>query len=210
MKAQALILDLDDTIFQTRSMDPKVFTPFFDHLYLGLSPVFKQETIDQIMDELWQKTWEVVINEYNIPRSIITDAIQVLDQLELDLDISPYPDYSYLQTIQCPKFLVTTSLSSLQNSKIKALNIAHDFTKIIINDTFKEQKTKLDIFRDLMTTFNLVPETTYVIGDNADSEIRAGNALNMVTVQILRDQAVRGDNARYYISSFHELEDILK
>jgi HAD superfamily hydrolase (TIGR01509 family) len=128
----------------------------------------------------------------------------------LDLDISPYPDYQYLQTIQCPKFLVTTSLSSLQNSKIKALNIADDFTKIVINDTFREQRTKLDIFRDLLSTFKLQPETTYVIGDNADSEIKAGNALNMVTVQILRDNVVKGTNAQYYIRTFHELEGILK
>jgi FMN phosphatase YigB (HAD superfamily) len=210
MKAQALILDLDDTIFQTRSMDTAVFTPFFDHLALNLSPIFDQETIDSIMNDLWQKTWEVVIHEYQIPRSVIMDSIQVLDQLQLDLDISPYPDYSYIQTLQCPKFLVTTSLTSLQNSKIKALNIAHDFTKIIINDTFKEQKTKLEIFKDLVSIYNLTPETTYVIGDNADSEIKAGNTLNMVTIQILRDNVVKGNNANHYIRSFHELEEILK
>jgi FMN phosphatase YigB (HAD superfamily) len=209
MKAQALILDLDDTIFQTRSMDTKAFTPFFDHLSSNLASVFDKQTIDHILNDLWQKTWDVVINTYQIPRSIMEDAIQVLDQLQLDLDITPYPDYQYLQTIQCPKFLVTTSLSSLQNSKIKALNIADDFTKIVINDTFREQRTKLDIFRDLVATFNLVPETTYVIGDNADSEIKAGNALNMVTVQILRDNVVKGANAQYYIRTFHELEEIL-
>lgn len=206
----ALILDLDDTIFQTRSMDKKLFEPFFTHLTASLRGDFSDQVIEAIINDLWQNTWDVVIRKYGIPRPIILKSIQVLNDLELDLNISPYPDYAFIKDLQCPKFLVTTSLTTLQVKKIKALDIEQDFLKIVINDPFKESKTKLDIFRELMHEFKLVPGKTYVIGDNPDSEILAGNALNMVTVQILRNNTIKGDHANYFIKSFNELADILK
>jgi putative hydrolase of the HAD superfamily len=206
---KAIILDLDDTIFETRSMDPKVFQPFFDHFTASLVPKFSRETIDSIVNDLWQATWHDVLHKYNIPEAAILDSMKVLDNLELNLRISTYPDYAFIRQIKYPKFLVTTSLTSLQESKIKALKIGNDFTRIIINDTFKEKRTKEDIFKDLVREFKLIPERTYVIGDNAESEIKAGNALNMITIQILRENVRKGDNARHYIKSFAELEGIL-
>jgi putative hydrolase of the HAD superfamily len=140
----------------------------------------------------------------------MTNSVNVLDNLELKLNISTYSDYIFVKRISVPKFLVTTSLTSLQNAKIKALNIENDFVKIVINDPFKETKTKLDVFKDLMEEFNLIPEDTFVIGDNSESEIKAGNALNMVTIQILREGAVKGINAKHYINSFEELSPIME
>ena len=209
MTHKAIILDLDDTIFRTKSMDGKVFQPFFNHLSSNLKPSFGEDTIEQIISDLWEQTWDKVISKYDIPLEIIVDSTKILDSLELPLEISPYPDYSFLKNLPIPKYLVTTSLTSLQKAKISALKIDNDFEKIIINDTFRESKTKLDIFRELLAEFGLVPECTYVIGDNADSEIRAGNELNMVTIQILREGVVKGDNAKHHIRSFDELGPII-
>lgn len=207
---KALILDLDDTIFETRTMDPQIFEPFFLHLKEGLKSEFDQTVIDNITADLWRNTWDKVISTYSIPMEIILDAIRVLDALELNLAIVPYADYCFVKELSCPKYLVTTSLTSLQQAKIRALNIEHDFVKIVINDTFKESKTKFDIFKELVDECNLVAEHTYVIGDNAESEIEAGNALNMVTVQMLRKGVVKGNNAKYYIRSFEELQSIFR
>ncbi|MES2780766.1 MAG: HAD family hydrolase [Bacteroidota bacterium] len=208
-RSKALILDLDDTIFETKTMDQKVFEPFFQHLRKRLESTFNQAATDMIIADLWEKTWDKVIQKHAIPKEMILDSIKVLDDLELDLTISPYPDYSFLKDIPYPKYLVTTSLTSLQQAKIRALNIEKDFVKIVINDTFKETRTKLDIFKELMNEFNLVPENTFVIGDNTESEIKAGNELNMVTIQMLRKNVVKGTTATYYIKSFEELQKIL-
>lgn len=209
MIGKALILDLDDTIFQTKSMDKEVFAPFFNHFISNLKPNYDELIINSIINDLWQRPWDVVLNKYDIPKATLLNSINVLENLKLNLNISTYPDYAFIKNIQCTKFLVTTSLTSLQQSKIKALNIEHDFTKIIINDTLKNSKTKLDIFKDLILEYNLIPEKTYVIGDNSDSEIKAGNLLNMITVQILRENVIKGDNANHYIKSFNELATIL-
>ncbi|PBQ31036.1 hypothetical protein CNR22_04380 [Sphingobacteriaceae bacterium] len=209
MDETTLILDLDDTIFKTRSLDPKPFQAFFDRLQFNLRKETSQEKVDLVLEEIWQRPWDSVITRHGLPMEPLLDAISVLETLKLDLTIAPYPDYVFLKNLNCPKFLVTTSLTSLQEIKIKALNIEQDFEKIFINDTFKRKETKLSIFKDLSITYGLNPARTFVIGDNASSEIAAGNALNFKTVQILREGVEKGVNANYYIHSFEELEQIL-
>lgn len=202
---KALVLDLDDTIFQTKSMDARVFEPFFQHFRSLLSVSFRRPMIDAIIADLWEATRDKVIEKYGIPEAMMQDAISFLDNLELNLDISPYPDYHCLRNLPCQKFLVTTSVASIQRKKIRALGIEADFTAIIINDPFGKRQSKLDIFRELCAGYNLVPGSTYVLGDNPESEIEGGNALGMITVQILRPGVIKGHNAQYWISSFEEL-----
>lgn len=209
MKNTAIILDLDYTIFQTNSIDRKVTDPFFENLLTNLNPFFTDKEIERIFEDLWKDSWDVVIDRYRIPKGIFAKSVKVLESSPLELEISTYTDYQYIKNYSIDKFLVTTGLTFLQKAKIKALNLENDFKEIIINDRLIEVKTKLDIFRELIEKYNLVPEKTYVIGDNHDSEIRAGNYLNLETVQILRENVVKGDKAKYYIHSFEELKDII-
>ena len=206
MKTNTIILDLDDTIFQTKSMDAKIFEPFFKHLVLNLKPNFNQQGIERITSDLWQRPFDVVIKKYNIPLSTVTESIDLLENLDLHLKISTFHDYTFIKNLKTQKLLVTTGITALQIAKIKALKIENDFDKIVINDTLKESKTKQDIFNDLKLELNLNPETTFVIGDNPESEIEAGNALNFITIQILRNNVIKGGNAKYYINSFAELD----
>ena len=133
----------------------------------------------------------------------------MLNKLNIKLEISPYQDYIYLRKLPFPKFLITTGFTNIHNAKINALSLRNDFADIIINDTSIDGKNKKDLFHELVQKYNLIPESCYVIGDNPDSEIAAGTSLNMITVQILRDGAKKGTNAKYYIKSFQELEKIL-
>src|SRR5689334_10701762 len=127
MKDLTLILDLDETIFRTRSMDSAVFDPFFEHLSAGLSGYFSPESTRNIIADLWLYTWDVVIGNHKIPTEVIMPSIRFLDELHLDLKINPFPDYQFVKALPCTKFLVTTSLTSLQNKKIDALGIRGDF-----------------------------------------------------------------------------------
>jgi putative hydrolase of the HAD superfamily len=209
MNGPALILDLDNTIFRTRSIDKKVFDPFFEHLAYGLKSTHDSRVIETIIKDLWDFSWDVVIERHKISAPLFYRSLDFLDNMKLELKISTDDDYAVLKSIDLPKFLVSTSLTSLQKAKIEALGIANDFQKIVINDTFKKPGNKKEIFKELVREFNLVPERTFVVGDNADSEIKAGNELGMVTIQILRYGVVKGDNAQYYVRSFGELPKIL-
>ncbi|HEY1046136.1 MAG TPA: HAD family hydrolase [Bacteroidia bacterium] len=208
--SKAIILDLDDTIFRTKSMDSKIFQPFFEFFTHQLKSIFEEQVIENINEDLWRFPWDHVIAKYSIPYEIVVSSIDVMNQLSFDLNIVPYSDYDFIETLPYPKYLVTTGLSALQKAKIEALKIGHGFDKIVINDTFLEAKSKLDIFTELRMEFGLNPEHTYIIGDNPNSEIKAGNELNMVTIQILREGVTKGHNAQHYIHSFYELEQIMK
>jgi FMN phosphatase YigB (HAD superfamily) len=204
-----IILDLDYTIFQTNTIDKKVFETFFENLLTNIKPFFTNEIIENIVADLWKYSWDEVIEMYNIPKEIFNKSIKILEQKPLKLEISTYQDYKYINHFLLDKFLVTTGLTSLQNAKIEALEIRNDFKKIIINDRLIETKSKFDIFQELIAKYNLAPDKTYVIGDNPNSEILAGNKLNLNTIQIVRNNEVKEGNAKYYISSFEELKYII-
>jgi len=209
MKMNTLILDLDYTIFKTNTIDKKVFDPFFEHLLTDLRSLFSEEIIENIVTDLWRDSWDVVLDRYSIPKEVFAKSVNVLESSTLKLEISTYADYHHIKKYAIDKFLVTTGLTSLQKAKIKALDIENDFKEIIINDRLIESKTKLDIFQELITKYNLIPEDTYVIGDNPDSEIHAGNHLNLKTIQMVRDNVIKCDTANYHINSFEELKNII-
>ena len=210
MRKTAIILDLDHTIFNTNSIDNKTFDSFFENLVSNIKPLFSDDLIENIVADLWKVSWDEVIEKYKIPKDIFMKSISVLEKSPFNFDISTYSDYQYLKKYSINKFLVTTGLTSLQKAKIKALNIENDFTEILINDQLIESKTKYNLFQEIITNYNLIPEKTYVIGDNPNSEIRAGNKLNLITIQIVRDKIVKGNNANFYINSFEELKNIIK
>ena len=209
MENSAMILDLDYTIFQTNKIEKKVLEPFFENLLKDLDSLFTQKVIENIVTDLWKDSWDVVIEKHEIPKEIFMKSINVLENSSLNLEISTYNDYHFIKKYSIDKFLVTTGLTSLQKAKIKALNIENDFVEIVINDRLIESKTKLEIFRELIKKYKLNTEKTYVIGDNPNSEIEAGNHLNLKTIQILRENIERGNNANYHINTFEELKNII-
>lgn len=90
------------------------------------------------------------------------------------------------------------------------MGIGHDFDEIVINDPFEDSRSKKDIFMDLVKKYNLKQEQTFVIGDNPESEIEAGNSLNMITVRIVRNgEITQVKKANYHIKSFRDLEAII-
>src|SRR4051812_34896800 len=111
MEKKALILDLDDTIFKTRSMDSRVFEPFFEHLRQRLRAHYAPHEMESIINDLWYHTWNIVMDHYNIPLELLSGSFHMLESLDPALDIVPYPDYDFIKTLACPKFLVTTSLT---------------------------------------------------------------------------------------------------
>lgn len=210
MKNQTLFLDLDYTVFPTNTIDKTILAPFFENLIKDIDSIYSAKTIENIVADLWKDSWDVVIEKYKIPKDIFAKSIAILEKSELKLNISTYADYVYLKNYPADKYLITTGLTSLQKSKIKALKIEDDFKEIIINDRLVDSKTKLDIFRELIDKHNLCQQHIYVIGDNPNSEIQAGNDLNLNTIQILRENIEKGNNAKFYIQSFEELSDIIE
>jgi putative hydrolase of the HAD superfamily len=208
--SSALILDLDNTIFPTSSLSREHFTGFLDHLSAGLSDFHAAEEIERIITDLWIFPWDHIISRYDISKPLFMRSVEVLEGTTFNFSIKTFPDYHHLRAIDAPKFLVTTSVPNLQRQKIKALGIENDFKKIHIQNSLTEAGGKLEVFSRLAEEYKLLPRRTFVIGDNPDSELEAGKWLGMVTIQMLRPGISRGGNADHHISSFEELDGIVK
>ncbi len=206
-----LILDLDDTIFETKSMDPNIFEPAISIIENYYYKNDHSHQLEEITRDLWSKPIDNVFEKYATPDFIQREFFEVLDNLDyLKLNIKPFEDYQILNQIKKPKVLVTTGLKKLQSAKIKALNIRKDFECVYIDDPrLKPRNTKIVLFKLILSSYKLNPRDCWVIGDNPDSEILAGHALGMKTIQRNSSSKKPSLIADYKIDSFKELEKII-
>ncbi len=206
-----LILDLDDTIFETKSMNPRIFDSaitviekYYGQNNLGVKP-------KEIIAELWSFPIDVVFEKYNTPESVSGDFYKKIGEIDFqELAIKTFDDYSEIKRFGKQKILVTTGLKELQLAKIKALDIEDDFDRIYIDDPrLIPRKHKIDIFRQILLESNKEAQEIWVIGDNPESEIKSGKDLGMKTIQRKSKSKDFSEFADFKIESFEELEEII-
>ena len=206
-----LILDLDNTIFETKSMNPKIFQPILDIIISYYHSVNQSTIVPQIIEELWSIPMDEVFKKYNTPEKIQQQTYKTLNSIDYSLAITTYDDYAILKSMPHEKILVTTGYKKLQTAKIKALKIGADFKEIFIDDPLaNNRKYKLGIFKDILQKENLKPNEVWVIGDSVENEIKAGHALGMNTIQRTKTGEKKSQFSNYGIASFQELESIIK
>ena len=140
---------------------------------------------------------------------ILKNGLEMLENTVCTMKMSTFEDYEEIRKMPYKKFLVTTGFTNMQQSKVKQLNIENDFKEIHIIDPQISNKTKKDVFRDIIERYDLKPEDILVIGDDPNSEIKAGNELGIDT--ILYDKLnfnPKSHNIR--ITNFDKLQKILK
>lgn len=207
-----LILDLDDTIFETKSMDSRIFNPAISILKEYYSTVNSDSELEEIVATLWSKPIDVVFLKYPVPETIVSDFFKEIEKIDSQkLNIIPFDDYKELIALPFRKVLVTTGIKELQMAKIKALGIEADFDFIYIDDPrLNPRQHKADIFKQLLNETNISPKDIWVIGDNPTSELKAGFELDFNTIQMAKFGQEKSEYAHYCISSFQELIPILK
>jgi len=125
-----LILDLDNTIFETKSISPEIFQPIINLIETYYLSINEQNLVNQIIEELWTIAIDEVFEKYNTPEKIQQQSYKILRELDYDLEIKAYLDYNILKSIPKEKILVTTGYEKLQLAKIEALKIGSDFKEI--------------------------------------------------------------------------------
>lgn len=207
-----IILDLDDTIFETKSMNPRIF----DSAITLIEDYYQQhhsiQKSKKVITELWSYPIDVVFKKHNTEEALVNQFYQMIAEIDFrDLNIKTFEDYKEIKNLHKRKILVTTGLKELQLAKIKALGIENDFEEIYIDDPRQfPRKYKVDIFRQILLNSKINPENVWVIGDNPDSEIKVGKELGMKTIQRKSKHKKIAELADYKIESFVELEEILK
>lgn len=208
---QLLIFDLDDTIFETKSIDKKSVKLIFDKFDNLLVNKFGKELTEKIIPELWEFPFDFVSKKYEFDDFLNSEFAHLVNQHEYVFSIKTFKDYKVIQSFAQSKILVTTGFSKLQKAKLHSLNIEDDFSEIYIDDILDPKRVfKKGIFENILKERNIEPELVYVIGDNPRSELKAGFVLGLKVIQVSRFGQKKSEYADFMINDFNELIKILK
>lgn len=206
-----IIVDLDDTIFETKSINPRFFGTAISILQHYYQENYNEALADQVVSAIWSNPIDVVFEQYHTPAPIVKTFFEALSRIDFEaLQIKAFADYPELKQMPRQKMLVTSGYKPLQWAKIKALNIQSDFAAIYIDDPRSRPRLhKLGIFKKIQMAAKKEAADIWVIGDNPDSEILAGKRLGMNTIQRLTAKHQPSDLADYVIESFVELKGLI-
>lgn len=204
----AIIFDLDMCILDTYSLTGPFFKPVLDVLHTSQLSVEEKTKIEA---QLWTTSLDDTIKLFAIPNDIAAAMRAAYLNVQVPDGIYTYGDEAVIRTMPQKKFLVTSGYTKFQQSKIDKLGIADLFDGIIIDasDIPEQRKGKKAIFQEIMQANGWLPAEIMVVGDNPLSELAAGKAIGMITVQTLRPTVVKWPEADYHVSSLNELKNII-
>jgi putative hydrolase of the HAD superfamily len=207
-KDYTYIFDLDDTLFPTQSIKEEVGFPLLKQLIESNSKEkkYSKKEINKIYRDCWIYPLDQLSSKYNFTEIYYNNLHTAYNTIEVNHSLSLYDDASVLNDLIGEKYLVTTGYEKLQHSKIRLLKIEPYFKEIFIDSlNMTPRKGKKEIFNQILIRSSKKPSEIIVIGDNLDSEIKAGNELGLTTIHIKRDKNVSKNNAKYCINSLNEL-----
>jgi putative hydrolase of the HAD superfamily len=207
-KDYTYIFDLDDTLFPKQSIKEEVGFPLFKQLNETNSQEkkYSKKQISEIYKDCWIYALDQLSSKYDFSEIYYKNLHNAYNAIEVNHPLSLYDDASVLSDLIGEKYLVTTGYEKLQHSKIRLLKIESYFKEIFIDSlNTTPRKGKREIFNQILIQSSKKPSEIIVIGDNLDSEIKAGNELGLTTIHIKRDEKVIKNNATYCINSLNEL-----
>jgi len=204
---KALIFDLDSCLAAANEVGDSLFAPAFEAIRAANNGAVSEERLRAAFADCWRFPFDFIAEKYGFSPAMRSAGFAAFSQIEIRQPVHGYGDLGALAEIRAKLFLVTSGFRQLQESKIRALGIAHLFTEVHI-DAIEESrpKGKLEAFKGILKRHGLSPKEVMVVGDNTESEIGAGNRLGMTTIQILRPGVPASSAASHCIHSLRELK----
>jgi len=207
---KAVIFDLDSCLAAANEVGETLFADAFQAIRSANNGHISDERLTAAFNDCWRFPFDFIAEKYGFSAAMRSAGFAAFSQTEVTQQMHGYGDLAVLREIPAKLFLVTSGFRRLQQSKVKALGIAHLLTELHI-DAIDEPgpKGKLHAFQLILRDHQLSPKEVLVVGDNPDSEIAAGNQLGMTTIQILRPGVPASPVATHQIRSLHELKDFI-
>lgn len=205
MSVKALILDLDNTIYPVPSIGEELFKPVFDVLQNSSD---YEGDLEDIKQDMMRIPFQKVAAKYKFSKSLEEKVDSVFRNLTYEKEFPPFEDYAHLRKMPHQKFLVTTGYTKMQQSKVDQLGLEKDFEEIHIVDPSKTKQTKKDVFKSILERYTLSTSEVWVVGDDPESEIKAGKELGLTTV-LYSKNGNHTTHATHAISHFKELGKLL-
>ncbi len=203
MNKKAIILDLDNTIYQVSSIGDKLFKSLFE--LIGKSGEYKGD-FEKLKAEIMRRPFQYVAKEFEFSEKLFGESHKLLENLTYDEPMATFDDYKFVRHLKMDKFLVTAGFTKMQESKVTQLGISNDFRTIYIIDPAKTNMVKKDIFMKIMADHNFLPAELLVAGDDVNSEIKAALELGIDAVLYDRTETAQPTNEFQIISRFSEMK----
>lgn len=207
MQKQAIIYDLDNTIYSVASISGKLFAELFALLEQHAAEL---GDLEAIKTELKRRPYQHVARDFGFSDSLTQQGCDLLNELSYEGGIRFFEDYPLIRQVPGERFLVTTGFTKLQWSKIDGMGIREDFKEIHVVDPALSTTTKKDVFLDIMARHQYTPPDLLVVGDDPASEIKAAKELGIETVLIDKEGKYTNDEASYRLTGFQQLYDLFQ
>ncbi|WP_462266139.1 HAD family hydrolase [Mucilaginibacter sp.] len=206
---KALIADLDNTIYPVTSIGDRLFAPLVQ-LMEDHKDEIGEDDIQEIKKKIMKKPFQQVADQHDLPEKLKQQGTELLNKLTVDFEMQHYDDYQVMQQLKTKKFLVTMGFMEMQKSKVARLDLDKDFDEVFIVDPETTEEKKIDIFKQILESYQLKPEEVLVIGDDAESEIKAGRDLGMDTYLRNADGSCPAGTATYQNATLRELAGLFQ
>lgn len=208
---RSIIFDLDYCLSPGDEVGAKFYEPAFAAIRRANHGALTDSALSRAFAECMRFPFDDVATRFRFSEAMYHAGLRGFAALEVSAPMHGYGDLDELRKLQARRFLVTSGFPGLQRSKLAMLGIAPLFEAVYVDAIGDHpRRGKLAIFAELVAGHGLAAEDVWVVGDNADSEIAAGNRLGMTTVQILRPGVERSDAARYAVGNLREFGVLLR
>lgn len=206
----AIIFDLDNCLAPADDAGRSLLLPLFTAIQQTNHGHFSAEQLTAIEHDTWRTPFDQVMEKHRFPERMRHAAWDAYRGIRVTTPMHGYGDLHLLAEFKVPLFLVTAGFENLQQSKIEALGFAKHFQELHIDKIDQPgRRGKQGIFQDILTRHGFAPAEVLVVGDSADSEIAAGNALGIPTVQTLRPGVPLIETARHHVNGLADLLDLV-
>ncbi len=207
----AFVFDLDNTLFETRSIPASITSRLFDSMRaanIGDDAV-DAGILERAFHDSWSIPFPVVAVHHQLPKRLLSVWTEFHQSLTFPEPLNPFPDV--VETLQLLRSrghflcLLTSGYRRVQLAKVDALGLGTLFDLILVDAMDENHPGKEKILADLLESHSWQPANIIIIGDSPTSEIAAGVRLGIPTVQILRPGVERTEAAGRHIHSLTEL-----
>ena len=208
---KAIIFDLDNCLAAADETGRQLLVPTFDAIRRANHGTLTDEALERAFAACWGHSLDSVAQKYGFSNEMLAAGWAENARAEVKVPMRGYPDLEAIRVLPARLFLVTSGFRRLQESKVHVLAVKSLFERIYIDAIDEpDRKGKEGIFASILRANALEPREVLVVGDDADSEIAAGNRLGIPTVQIRRPGIPHAPNAARHIDSLTDLEEIIR
>jgi FMN phosphatase YigB (HAD superfamily) len=188
-RVEALLLDLDHTLFDPATIPVEVMEPVFAAVRKanrgpGSIP---DEAIEEALAELSREPVTAVAQKHGWPDPLREACMGAYARVVLPERLPVYADVASIVELPLRKILVTTGVPAVQRQKVASTGLTAWVDEVHIDDvTVVPRRGKRALFAAILEQGLLGPDAVVVVGDRLESEIAAGAALGLRTAHIAR------------------------